>query len=800
MKALWLWVLSIIILGLTPVFQLKAEVVDNQQLTLVPTRAVEPLQILVSSNGEDGWFSGEILSRRPLYASVLQFTLLNQEEGVAWRDTLKLPLQAQRIMPFYFPAIGADEPLFLSVQAYDDFGNTVGSGHKYVTLQVESSNITVSNTEAHLNDKGEINISLFTENGALRQGYIPQVKVYQGLEHFGDLLETTEQEVVILDPKQRQQLSFDQSFPFPPGVYEVVVTLLDAGTREPLSASFYQQIYRSGDFFKVIDLKSYYTATDHSKARLELSGLSTVVLTEPVQIQVRLQHQQNIFLDKTFNLALQPGYFTKYIELNLPDYVERLSGNATFSLKGKKIQSIDFKSEEMSEEALALAKPETPEPKKLGPIVLKKGDRWVFSSRQVWGVVVACTLMLLLIVVLSWARNRWLSLLILALGGTGTLVGTVQALTVGRDVFPMVEWSNPIPEMSMVFNPSSQKGFQWLPVKGRVFNYLTQTALLKDEAFDRVRFNLVSPTNRRYQYQLDESLLKEDSSLYANPRSGDYYFVLDLGHLVGAPVIGRDTTLVWEEGEWGLQLIFPYQQKNEDLLYLATPLEEFGRFTVDEQPPLWKWQLQNESGEFLTESDFTNKPITVSLQCQDRGSACVNAQQSFEIKGNFCSDALKCNVDAARDFELCDTAGNCHTEAITIRGYDPVPPSVESFLVGASTAVEANEIMPLSLRYTDPNKVEEKDWVEDFDAALCGEGNPYFRLESDSWTCTERSQTCVLVSERNVWRGASFDGKCEPLCPEGYQFTNGSCQIVCGEGAFTEDRLCLPFNLKIDEA
>ena len=79
----------------------QAQSITDQQLTIVPTRAVEPLQVLVKSSGEDGLLSGEILSRRPLYASVLQFTLLDQNKGIAWQDDLKLPDDARRICLLY---------------------------------------------------------------------------------------------------------------------------------------------------------------------------------------------------------------------------------------------------------------------------------------------------------------------------------------------------------------------------------------------------------------------------------------------------------------------------------------------------------------------------------------------------------------------------------------------------------------------------------------------------------------------------------------------------------------------------
>jgi hypothetical protein len=95
--------------------------------------------------------------------------------------------------------------------------------------------------------------------------------------------------------------------------------------------------------------------------------------------------------------------------------------------------------------------------------------------------------------------------------------------------------------------------------------------------------------------------------------------------------------------------------------------------------------------------------------------------------------------------------------------------------------------------------VDAKDLDLPLSAQLCGANNPFFRLENQSWSCVERSQPCVLVSERNVWRGQAYNGLCEPACPEGYAYENESCQVICGLGAFTSDRLCLPFNLNLDE-
>jgi hypothetical protein len=202
----------------------------------------------------------------------------------------------------------------------------------------------------------------------------------------------------------------------------------------------------------------------------------------------------------------------------------------------------------------------------------------------------------------------------------------------------------------------------------------------------------------------------------------------------------------------------------------------------------------------LAEADYTNEPITVSISCQDQGSDCVTPLQDFSVVGNFCSDALQCNTEAARQFEVCDTAGNCTNEMIEISGYDPVPPSIESLLLGSSEAATATEKTALSLRYSDPKKIKATDIKTPFSSQLCGDKNPFFRLDNQSWSCVERSQPCVLVSAQNVWRGVAYNGLCEPACPEGYNFENGSCQVICGIGAFTSDRLCLPFNLELDES
>lgn len=800
MKALKGWLLAGILLELCSFQNGQAQVIESSQLTSIPTRAVEPLQILVRSDIKDAFFAGEILSRRPLEAKTLEFTLLNEFNGVTWRETVKLPLQAQKIMPFYFEQIETTGRHFLSVQAYDQFGNTAGSGYKPLDFPEKIPSVTLSATEVFLDETPQLNVDLFVVNGLVQQSYVPQIKIYQGLEHFGDLVSTNDQKIITFDPRQRQQLSYKLPFSYSAGVYEIVITLLEANTRQPLSASYYQQIYRPGDFFKVVDLKTYYTATDKSSARIELEGLSTIVFTEPVQMQVRLQSQQNIYLDKRFSLTLQPGYFTKFIDLNLPDYVVDIAGSATFYLQGRKIQTIEFSSDKINlEELTDTAEAVVQKPSETIPPLIPIKKTFTLSDSQMWWIVVGCTMVLLLIVILAWGRSRWLVIFCLSLGGMGTLISEVLALTVGRGVFPMVEWSNPIPQGNMVFNPTSQTGFQWFPVKGRIFNYLTQTSLLKKEAFAEIRFNLISPTKRLYQFKLDSALLKPETEIYTNVNTGDYYFVLDLGLMAETNPIGREVPIVWEEGAWQLQLIFPYQQKDEDILYLATPLDGFGFFRIDQQPPLWQWQLKKSNGEILAEADFTNQPITVSISCQDRESECIKPIQDFNIVGNFCSDALQCNTEAARNFSVCDTAGNCATDMIEINGYDPVPPQIDRLMFGNLEVAIATEKTPLSLHYSDPNRVHKEDLMTPFNTQLCGADNPFFRLENQSWTCTERLQPCVLVSEHNVWRGQAYNGLCEPACPEGFAYENQSCQIICGIGAFTADRLCLPFNLKLDE-
>lgn len=782
------------------------EIVDTSQLTMVPTRAVEPLQVLISSTGEDGSLSGEVLSRRPLHASVLQFILLDKYEGVAWEDNLKLPSAPRRITPFYFETIGSDAPLFLSVQAYDDFGNTVGSGHKIVELKSGTSSVVISNSQAFLDDEFALNFSVFLENGRVRGTYVPQVQIYQGLEHFGELLTTIDQPLLSLEPKQREQLNF--AIPFvdpPPGVYEMVVTILDSTTRQPLSASHHQQLYKSGDFFRVIDLSTKYLDEDESRLNLELSGLSTVVLKEPVQMRIQLRYQQNIFLDKMFPLALQPGYFTKNVELQLPAYVSQLSGKAVFYLRDKKLQTVDFSSAptdmDLGDSGVVASIPETPSVERPGSIVLREGSGLTLTDKQIWYVVAICTTILLLLVGLSWVRQRFLLYLVLA--GLGASLGgtNVWALTVGRNVFPMVEWSNPVPEAHRVFNPDSTEGFQWIPVKGRIFNYLTQSALLKGDAFEQTRLNLTSPSQRNYQFKLDQNVLAANTDLYHNPRSGEYYFVLDLARLAQVDSIGRDTTLVWEEGEWQLQLLFNYQQKGQEALWLATPLESFGQFKIDLQPPLWRWQLFDHNGQALSEADFTNQDITINFQCQDALSQCNQTDLSFAVRGNFCADGTRCNTQAVRDFKLCDQAGNCATQSLEITGYDAVAPNIESFLLGSNTkALQANESVPLSLRYFEPKQLEVSASDPDFDQSLCKNDNPHFRLDETGKHCVERASACVLLSGRNVWRGESFDGVCQVQCPEGYRFIDGSCQTLCGEDQFIQGRLCLPFNLQVDEA
>ncbi len=263
--------------------------------------------------------------------------------------------------------------------------------------------------------------------------------------------------------------------------------------------------------------------------------------------------------------------------------------------------------------------------------------------------------------------------------------------------------------------------------------------------------------------------------------------------------MGGADPLVWEDGKWQFQMIFPYQQKEEETVYLGTPLQDFGFFEVDQRPPLWQWQLKESTEALLGESDFTNQPITVSITCQDQDSACITPLQEFSTVGNFCDDALKCNTQAARAFEVCDTAGNCVTESLSISGYDPVPPKIESLLIDNSEAAVATEAPSINLRYLDPSRVDKKDLSVEFNAQLCGNENPFFWLDNKDWTCVERLKPCVLVSDHNVWRGDSYNGTCTPACPEGYQYQNGTCQIICGDQGFEADRMCLPFNLQINE-
>lgn len=781
----------------------QAQIVPNNKLTIVPTQAVEPLQILVRSHGEDGLFSGEVLSRRPLKASVLQFTLLDKYQGVAWRDELELPDRSRRIMPFYFPAIGSTDPLFLSVQAYDDFGNTKGSGHQYIELQEAEPSINVTYSDVFLDDTPQLNFTMFMENGAVAQTYLPEIKIYQGLEHFGDLQRTLYQDSFTLDPRQRKESSFNVPFDFTPGVYEVVLTLVDPVTKKALSSAFHQQIYRSGDYFKIMNLEAYYVTEDRAKAHLDVSGLSTIVLTEPVQMQVKLQHQRNIFYDKSVGFTLQPGYFTKTLELDLPPYVNELSGSATFFLKGKKFQTVTFNSDTvraLKSQDSADVPAERTDLKPTGPLVLQSGEGMILTDQQVLMVVVGCTVLLLLLVLGHWLRARWLVWAGLILGGGSFVLSSSLALTVGRDVFPMVEWSNPMIGESVAFNPSSTKGFQWLPIKGRVFNYLTQKALLNNDEFSRIRFNLFGPSGQVLQYEVHPDMLKEGSTLYSSAQSGSYYFVIDLGRLADVEPLGGKAPVKWEEGTWQMQLLFPYQQRDNQELWLATPLEDFGHFEIDEQPPLWQWQLQDVLGVTLGENDFTNQGINVVMQCQDKANVCTQAQRRFLVRGNFCGDGTQCNTTAPRAFELCDQVGNCSQKTLSVRGYDPVPPSLDVFALGSNRVALANEEYPITLRYADPTRIDAKAWEDYFQTQLCGEENPHFYLDEAGEVCKERRQACVIDASFSAWRGQSIDGACEPLCPAGYHFENGSCQTVCGRDEFTGDRLCLPFELQNGES
>jgi len=519
--------------------QAQTDFLPAETLTPAPTRAIQPLQVLVRSLGEkDGLFVGEVLARQPLEADVLEFTLLNDNRGVEWQQKIKLPSQAQRIMPFEFTDISASNRLFLSVEAYDRFGNTAGSGQKYITFPEKQPRVEINASEAFLDDQSVLSIDLFALNGPVKKSYVPEVKIYQGLEHSG--------------------------------VYEISIRLIDSVTREPISATHYKQIFKPGSFFKVVDLKSYYTNEDKSKARLELDGLSTVVLTEPVQMQVRLQDKQNIYLDNNFSLVLQPGYFTKYIDLNLPSYVKELSGDATFYLQGKKIQTVSFASEAINLEALPQEEPPKAKAPVVPPAPMVVEPKWYLTNNQILLIVSGCTLLLLLLVVVTWARQRWLAWVVISVGSCGALVGSVQALTVGRGVFPMIEWSNPIPSELMVFNPSNTNGFQYLPVKGRVFNFLTQTALIKETDFESVRFNLISPDEEIFQFTLGTPEIFKEANLSVNAVTGNYFFVLDLKALTAVTPIGKTEPFEWTDGAWQLQLIFPYQQRNDDPVYLSS--------------------------------------------------------------------------------------------------------------------------------------------------------------------------------------------------------------------------------------
>ena len=85
----------------------------------------------------------------------------------------------------------------------------------------------------------------------------------------------------------------------------------------------------------------------------------------------------------------------------------------------------------------------------------------------------------------------------------------------------------------------------------------------------------------------------------------------------------------------------------------------------------------------------TKEPITVEVTCTDSGAGCLWGEgnggvDTFEVRGNFCSDPLICDTASTRTVSLCDAINNCADLEVVTNWYDPVKPDFLDFTQDAT--------------------------------------------------------------------------------------------------------------------
>ena len=252
-----------------------------------------------------------------------------------------------------------------------------------------------------------------------------------------------------------------------------------------------------------------------------------------------------------------------------------------------------------------------------------------------------------------------------------------------------------------------------------------------------------------------------------------YYFIVTVPSTLTDGTYPLELEMTWD----GITL--PGGSLQIELLYApGQPL----LLVSDGTPPTPSFNYFS-GGTLLNSGEYSNVPVELGVVCDDATGCLTDTEQSFEVKGNFCTGGDFCTAGAVDDFVICDMVGNCASPAqVELNQYDPLQPELDDFDItkdgfSAKTQLKALESYVFSfLNLTDPT--EDATVVVD-ENACSNENSPFFVNDS---LCIEKVVSCALSPTRRGTLNQQGGGtSCESTdpCPPGTSITpEGDCFLA----------------------
>ncbi len=778
--------------------------ITPEEVTVVPTQTVQPLQIIVNDPEPGLPFSGEILSRRYFEAEKVVLQLFDDDGFIVWEGEIPLGEEEVRVIPYYFVDVEARGELRLVVKAEGSDDETLAMGERPVEFPYGTETTKITDVSLVLEEDNTSMVFINLEAGAFHEAFVPHIKIYKEKRLSENLYYEYDDLPVKVSPQERKKIGFKVDKFLPTGLYVFDIGLKEFRTKAPVPGYFQRTIFSPGDYIRLTRSSVFHSEKTPEYINLNLQGVAFFEVNQPLKATVAVVDKKDLVIEKKADIELENGYFNHTLQFSLADIRSDFTGKIDLrSEKGEALASKDFNFSDIEVEVFEnfknlppVQKPKEedtnpPAPEVTSVVESSSSQDWIqiLKSNQLYiyaggGILLV---IILLIVVLSRRHNLWL------ITAGASVAMPVISWGIAIPFYPTVEWIQPNTTALSAYNPDSESGFEIMRVEGRVYNGLTGESFFKTDIIKEWRINFVDSQGKLFQFSLEEDFLADGLNFEKSVRTGFYRFYLDLSKIEGAFPLGEESPFVFSEGNWRTQLLFKFYdaEASVNTWYATDFSEDLSRFVIDRTAPQVSLRMLGKDGEPIPNGTFTNQPVEVEVSCQDTGSTCLWEKKKFPIFGNFCADGTKCDNTAAREIVVCDLAQNCESHEISIDYYDPIPPKLDFFQLGGEGVQRVESAYEMMLRYQDPRKTVE---IDDnlFLPHVCAAESSGFFLDKAENRCYPKRYPCVFKDKGIFVRGENTGHGCAQSCPIGFEFKNGSCQVPCNNQSFLSGEMCFP--------